>query len=424
MIKNRASLIKSFPKEKILIDLAEEALRFLQPDLLIKNQVSIEGSQLLVQGKKFDLEKYRNIYVVGAGKATYQMAKTMNELLKGKIKEGYINVPLAITKKIGTIVVNKAGHPFPDKNGLKGAKRIIEILEKADERDLVVCLISGGGSALLPTPIPPLTLEEKIDVTKKLLKSTANIDEINAVRKHLSLIKGGRMANIAFPATVLAMYISDVPYDRLDSIASGPTVIDKSTSKEVIKILDKYKIRNKKITEVVLENETPKKLDGEKVFNFIIGSNKQAIEHLSEFAKNKGYNVITLPYFMKGEAKKMPKKIINKAKPNTILIAGGETVVKIKGKGMGGRNQEMALASILNLKTEMSFLTLATDGVDGITYYPVAGALVTKKIKIPSQEIRRALANNDSFSMLKNFNCLLKTGPSGTNVGDISILKN
>lgn len=409
MIKNHKELLKKIPEARIALDLAEEALRFLQPDNLFK---------LTIKNKTFDLNKFKNIYVVGGGKATYLLAKALNELVGAKIKAGYINVPVAKTKKIGKIIVNKAGHPFPDQNGLKGSKEILKIACKAGKKDLVICLITGGGSAMMPAPIPTITLKKKIKLTRKLLKSTANINEINIVRKHLSLIKGGNLAKACAPATVIALYISDVPNDKLTTIASGPTVLDKSTVLDALKILKKYKITDK-----IKFKETPKKLDNKKIFNFIIGSNKQVLKHLKSFAEKKGYKVKILPYFLKGEAKNMPKKLLKKVEKNKILIAGGETVVKIKGKGFGGRNQELALASIPYIKGKTTLLTLATDGVDGITPFPVAGAVISSKLKVSKKETELTLKNNDSFRVLKKLNCLLKTGPSGTNVGDITIIK-
>jgi hydroxypyruvate reductase len=408
MIKNHKELLKKIPEASLALDLAEEALRFLQPDNLFK---------LAIKNKTFDFSKYNNVYVVGGGKATYLLAKALNELVGHKIKAGYINVPVAKTKKIGDIIVNKAGHPFPDQNGLKGSKEILKIARKAGKRDLVICLITGGGSAMMPAPIPSITLKKKIDLTKKLLKSTANINEINIVRKHLSLIKGGNLAKACAPATVIALYISDVPNDKLTTIASGPTVLDKSTVKDAMKILKKYKITDK-----IKFKETPKKLNNKKIFNFIIGSNKQVLEHLKSFAEKKGYKVKTLPYFLKGEAKKMPPKLLSKVEKNKVLIAGGETVVQIKGKGFGGRNQELALASIPRLKDKTVLLTLATDGVDGLTPFPVAGAVVSEKLKKEKIQISKYLKENNSFEALKKLNCLLKTGPSGTNVGDITVI--
>jgi glycerate-2-kinase len=438
MIKNKKTLLKNFPEGKIVLDLAEEALRFLQPDSLVKNQVFSKKSKdqniLKIHNKKFNLNKYKNIYVVGAGKATYKMAQSINKILNGKIKKGFINVPVAKIKKIGNIIVNKASHPLPDKNGIKGTKKIINLLKKAGKDDLVICLMSGGGSALMPAPTPPLTLNEKINLTRQLLKSSANIYEINIVRKFLSQVKGGKLAQIALPATVIALYISDVPHDDLRMIAAGPTVIDKSSPQDALQILKKYEIKNQKIREIIKKNKLPQNFGKNKVFNFIVGSNKQVLIHLKKFAKdksknkNKNLNIKILPNALKGKATKMSKKMLTSIlspnfKKNTLIIAGGETVVKVTGNGMGGRNQEFSLSSIPFLKDGIVVLSLATDGVDGITKEPVAGAIVSYKLKTlikkKDLDISKYLNKNDSYHCLKLLNCLIKTGPSGTNVGDI-----
>ncbi len=425
MIKNREQLIKNFQSGKILIDLAEEALEYLNPENLVNLSVKKKSNALYISGKKFDLKLFENIYVLGGGKATYGMAKAINKLLGNKIKNGFINVPEIITKKIGNIIVNKAFHPLPDIKGLSGAKEILKIIEKASKKDLIICLISGGGSALLPAPIPPITLKNKINLTKKLLKSGAEIHEINTIRKHISLIKGGNLAAKA-KCKIIALYISDVKNDDLNIIASGPTVLDDSTSMDALKILKKYGIKNKKIENVIQKNETPKSFPKNKIFNFIIGSNSQALNYL----KKKNKNSLIFSNFLEGEANKMPNKIIEiskKHKSNKIFIFGGETVVKVKGKGLGGRNQELALSMLNKIKENMDFITLATDGVDGITPSPVAGAIISAKVKKLCEEkgikINEYLKNNDSYSCLKMLDCLLYTGPSGTNVGDIAILK-
>lgn len=425
MIKNREQLIKNFPEACVLIDLAEKIFKYLNPENLVKLSVKKKSNILYISGKKFDLKLFENIYVIGGGKATYGMAKALNKLLGNKIKGGFINVPEAITKKIGNIIVNKASHPLPDTKGLSGTEKILKIVEKAKERDLIICLISGGGSALLPAPIPPITLKDKIDLTKKLLKSSANIHEINTIRKHISLIKGGNLAASA-KCKIIALYVSDVRNDDLNIIASGPTVLDDSTSKDALKILKKYGIKNKKIESIIEKNETPKNFPKNKVFNFIIGSNSQALTYLKQNIKNS----LIFPDFLEGEASKMPEKIIEiskKYRSTKIFIFGGETVVKVKGKGFGGRNQELALSMINKIKENMDFITLATDGVDGMTPLPVAGAIISAKVKKICEKkgikINEYLKNNDSYSCLKLLNCLLYTGPSGTNVGDIAILK-
>jgi len=417
MIKNKRQLLKDFGEAKFLVEMAEEALEFLQPENLIKNnfkKTSIPNSK-----------EIENIYVVGAGKATYKMAKAINSLFKGKIKDGVINVPVAITSKIGNIRVNKAAHPYPDENGLKGAKEILNIAKKATDKDLLICLISGGGSALMPLPAEGLSLADKTNLTKQLLASRADIHEINTVRKHISAIKGGRLAANT-KAKLIGLYISDVLGDKIESIASGPTVADKSKVEDALKILKKYNIDDEKIIEIIKNNESPKKIDKKRIQNFIIGSNRVVLKHLQSFAERQGYKVEIFIDKMKGEAKRMPAKIFKKSKPGKISIFGGETVVKIIGKGQGGRNQEMALSSAKSLPKNAVFMTLATDGVDGVTDEPIAGAIISQKtieqIKKDKINIKKYLDTNDSYNCLKKLNCLLKTGPSGTNVGDIAII--
>lgn len=407
-------MIKFQNKEKFLLSLAKEAIKFLQPDLLIRKAFS---SQI----KNIDFKRYKHIYVVGAGKATYKMAQKLNKILGKKITKGFINVPVAETKKIGKIIVNKASHPYPDKQGQKGAEEILKIAKGAKKDDLLICLISGGGSALMPLPSYPLTLQDKINLTKKLLKSKADIHEINVVRKHISQIKGGRLAKVAEKSNILGLYISDVIGDKLESIASGPTVADKSTIADALKILKKYKIADKKIIAAIKNNESPKELNTKKIHNFIIGSNREVLEHLKKTTKKK---IEILPNFLQGEATKMAKKLLSKAKKNHVTIAGGETVVEIKGNGQGGRNQELALAAIKHIEEGEYLMTLATDGVDGITKTPVAGAIIHYglKSKITNKQINEYLKNNDSYKALKKLNCLIETGPSGTNVGDIAIV--
>jgi hydroxypyruvate reductase len=418
MIKNKKQLLFLYPHTKTLLDLADEALLFLQPKNLIAQHVKLKGDKLIIDNKIFNLKKYKNIFIIGAGKATYQMAVAIDKILKKKINAGYINVPQAYTKKIGKIIVNQARHPLPNINGARGAKKILSLAEQAQREDLVICLMSGGGSALLPLPVPSLSLNEKINLTNKLLKCSANIKEINTIRKHISAIKGGRLAQAAMPATMVSLYISDVVGDNLNIIASGPTVPDTSTSKDALGILKKYKIENLRIKNIIRNNESPKKLDKNKVFNFIIGNNEQAIKHLIKIAKKKKYKVNFLTTKLQGEARIIAKQLTkkaNKMKNKTILIAGGETTVKVKGCGYGGRNQELVLAAGQYLDKHLSILSLATDGVDGITPYPVAGAVLTGK----QNNIKKYLNNNDSFTYLQKIHSLLKTGLTGTNVGDI-----
>ncbi|MFA6027909.1 MAG: DUF4147 domain-containing protein [Patescibacteria group bacterium] len=423
MIKNKKALSSRYPQARILLDLAEEALFYLQPENLIRQHVRLKNNRLIIDKKVFDLHKIENIYVLGAGKATYQMALVIDKILNKKITAGAINVPKAYTKKIGRINVTQASHPFPNEAGVAGAQAILDLANRAGNKDLVICLMSGGGSALMPLPPYNFSLQEKIELTRKLLKCSANIKEINCVRKHLSQIKGGRLGAAAMPATIVSLYISDVIGDDLNAIASGPTVPDPSTSKQAIKILKKYKISDKKLELIILENESPKFLDKKKVFNFIVGNNQQVLDHLILLAKRKKYKTKFLTATLHGEAKAVAKRLIalaEKLNRKTILIAGGETTVKIIGKGFGGRNQEFVLAASQYIGQDLTVLSLATDGVDGLTPKPVAGAILDSK-NAP-KNANKYLENNDSYTILNKIHSLLKTGLTGTNVGDIILL--
>lgn len=420
MIKNKKALSQLYPQGRILLDLAEDALKFLQPENLIQQHIKFKNNQLIIDEHSFNLKKFKRIFVLGAGKATYEMAKALQKILKNKITAGYINVPHAYTKKIGNIIVNQASHPYPNSSGVKGAKKILSIAEQAKDGDLIICLMSGGGSALLPLPAAGLTLPEKINLTSKLLKSSANIQEINTIRKHISLIKGGRLAKAAMPATMISLYISDVIGDDLSAIASGPTVKDLTTSKDACAILKKYKIKNKKLEKIIKNNESPKKLNKHKIYNFIIGNNEQVLNYLIKIAKKRKYKIKYLTNKLQGEAKKVAKELASKANAlpaKTIMFAGGETTVNVHGHGFGGRNQELILAALPYLADNVVALSLATDGVDGITPQPAAGAIISNKFTNP--EVKKYLKNNDSYSYLQKIHSLLKTGLTGTNVGDI-----
>ncbi|MBU0732293.1 DUF4147 domain-containing protein [Patescibacteria group bacterium] len=414
MIKNKQALKNDFPEAGELLDFAEIILKAIEPKKLVRENFP-------------DTSSYNNIFVVGAGKASLPMAEETYKILGKKIKAGHINVPDAYQNKIGPISVTKAGHPHPTASGVSGAKKILKICEKAQEGDLVIALISGGGSALLPLPAEGLTLKEKIKLTDDLLKCGANIKEINTIRKHASKIKGGRLAEAAMPATLIGLYISDVIGDPLDMIASGPTVADPTTSQDAARILKKYcKKRNKKLEKIVLENESPKSLPKGKVKNFIIGSNKLALEAI----KNK-CDCRVLTSELEGEAREVAKmliKEIKKMEKPALLIAGGETTVTVRGKGHGGRNQELVLAAIPKLEPGICILSLATDGVDGLTPQPMAGAVAcynSQKIcHAKGLKISEFLNKSDSYNCLKKIHGHLITGPTGTNVGDIILIKN
>ena len=352
------------------------------------------------------------------------------------------------TKDVKSIRIYEAGHPIPDENGIKATEEAISLLRNADRDTLVLCLISGGGSALLVSPLSGITLNEKQKTTELLLKSGADITELNTVRKHISNVKGGRLAEIAHPAKIITFILSDVIGDRLDVIASGPTAADDSTFSDAINVISKYKLQDKIPAGVMdlldkgragLIHDTPKADSPvfENVENIIIGSNLKALNA----AKDKAQLMMCPPEIISsdiaGEAKDVGKKLAEKAiqirtlkaqrhKGTKCLISGGETTVTVKGSGKGGRNTELALSFAGEIEgvDGITLLSAGTDGTDGPT--DAAGAIVDGKTVTRAKKLgmkpEEYLENNDSYNFLKETDSLLITGPTGTNVMDIQII--
>jgi glycerate 2-kinase len=392
---------------------------------------------------RIDAGAYRNIYVIGAGKASAAMAQAVEKVLGKRISGGLINVKYGHTARLRRVELNECGHPLPDRNGEIGAARIAEIARDAQAEDLMICLISGGASALLPLPAPPVTLAEKQATTRLLLDCGANIHEMNCVRKHISLVKGGQLARLAYPAAVLTLILSDVIGDDLDVIGSGPTVADRSTFADARAILEKYKILRKAPPAVRQRlsgesPETPK--PGDKIFarvqNVIVGSNRLAVNAAAVEARKLGYRPLVLSTFIEGETREVARvhaaiaKEIRASgrpvKPPACIISGGETTVTIRGKGLGGRNQEFALAAALDIAgmKDVTIASIGTDGTDGPT--DAAGAIATGTTVARAQaagiDPAKYLANNDSYRVFEPLNDLIKTGPTGTNVADVRII--
>jgi glycerate 2-kinase len=425
-----------------VLDSYEAALASVQPGKLIKSKLVRDGSDLKVDGLVFDLQKFSHVYVVGAGKASGEMASALEELLGKWITKGIVNVPYGNQPKTEKIVLNQASHPLPDQSGAEGAKRMLELAKQAGKDDFVICLISGGGSSLMPLPIEGLTLRDKQEVTQALLKSGADIKEVNIVRKHLSAIKGGNLAKQAQPATVLSLIISDVVGDELGSIASGPTSPDKSTFNDAFDVLKKYFLLEtapEGVKRIIEEGqrgkiaETPKPSDDifKKVHNVIIGNNQSACNAVKQFFESQ--KIKTQMLTLEGEAKKVAVTLAEKirktqtapSKP-VCFIAGGETTVKVTGKGVGGRNQELALALALQLRGLEGFVfaSLSTDGVDGPTN--AAGALIDDNTLSRAEQLglnpEKLLLDNDSYRFFSALDDLVFTGRTGTNVNDIAIM--
>jgi hydroxypyruvate reductase len=372
------------------------------------------------------------------------MAKAVEEILGDHLTSGRIIVKYGYGMPLDKTHIMEAGHPIPDEAGLEAAGSLLHTIGECGEEDLIICAFSGGGSALLPAPRPPLSLDEKQRTTRLLLESGATIDEINAIRKHLSRSKGGWLAKTAYPAALVSLLLSDVVGDRLDVIASGPTVPDGTTFEDCISIVEKYQLAEKlpKAVMTVFQQgaagsipETPKKGDEvfSKVQNLIVGNNRNALLAAQEQAISLGYNTMILSSQIEGEAREVAQVFASIGKeisqsglpiaPPACVLAGGEPTVTIRGEGKGGRNQELALACAISIDgwDRIALLSAGTDGTDGPT--DAAGAMVSG---VTCQDARQKgldpyayLASNDSYSFFESLGDLVMTGPTRTNVMDI-----
>lgn len=442
---NRAKNLARIRKDARSIFLA--GVDAVNPINAIIKYLRLRDSQLIVEDIKYDLNRFENVYVIGAGKASAAMARAVEELLGERLNSGLVNTKYGHGLPLGKIQLTESGHPLPDEAGFHGAKKIVRLLEKTGEKDLVIFLISGGGSALFPFPAEKLSLKDKTKVTKTLLEVGASIHEINAVRKHLSLVKGGRLARLAFPSTLISLILSDVIGDDLDSIASGPTVPDKSTFGDCLHILDKYHIRDR-VPQAVVEviekgargeiEESPKSGDPvfERTQNVIIGGSIQAVEAAEKKAQNLGYNSLILSTFIEGETRDVAKvhaavvkEILSSGNPvgrPACVISGGETTVTIHGKGLGGRNQEFVLAAAIDIAglKDVVVLSAGTDGTDGPT--DAAGAIADgmsiERAENMGMNADHFLQENDSYHFFQSLGDLIITGPTHTNVMDLRLV--
>lgn len=422
-------------------------VRAVDPEEAVKAHLRREGDLLILNAEEIPLKELRRIVVVGAGKASARMARAVEEIVGDRLEGGLVvvkdghGVPL---KRVGVL---EASHPVPDERGLEGAKRVVELLEGLSRHDLALCLISGGGSALLPYPVEGIGLQEKQTTTEALLASGAKIHEVNAVRKHLSKTKGGRLALYAFPARVLTLLISDVVGDDLDVIASGPTVPDRSTYEDALGVIERYGLAERVPPSVlkVLKGglrgeipETPKPGHGafERVTNVIVASNLQCLLAAAKKAEELVYNVLVLSSMIEGETREVAKvhagilKEILKSghplPPPACVISGGETTVTIRGKGKGGRNQEFALQAALEIAGWEGAVVFSagTDGTDGPT--EAAGAWADWRTVERARDLgldpEAHLYEYDSYHFFKPLGNLVITGPTGTNVMDLRIL--
>jgi len=424
-----------------------DALKAADPFVGIKKVLRIDNNDIVIDGERYSAGDYSEVYVVGGGKASARMGQAVEDVLGGRISGGWINTKEGHSVSLENITVHECGHPVPDERGIYGARKILNILSGADERSLIICLLSGGGSALMPAPADGITLKEKQEVTSILLKAGASINELNALRKHLSQLKGGGMARAAYPARLHALILSDVIGDPLDVISSGPTVGDSSNFTDCIDICERYKIMEslpKNVRERFrkgAEGSIPDTAEESEPYfttvkNTLIGNNRMSVEAARQSAEEKGFNTIVLTTTLEGEASEVgnvfasvASEIVASGNPVAMpacVISGGETTVTVRGNGKGGRNQEMALtvAQRLSGVDGYVFLSGGTDGTDGPT--DAAGGIVdgetVKRGEEKGLDCYSYLENNDSYHYLSAVDGFVMTGPTGTNVMDVQIL--
>ena len=429
----------------LLVNMLRQALASAHAGRALRRSLRKDGDHLVIGRRRYDLRDYERIVVVGAGKAAAAMARAIEPILGRHLDDSVVVVKYGHGLPTTRIAVVEAGHPLPDRAGLAAARRIMKLVTGLTARDLLIVLLSGGASSLVPAPVSGVTLGDKQRVTKQLLRCGAGIAEVNTVRKHLSKLKGGRLAALS-DARIVTIILSDVIGDQLSAIGSGPTANDPTTYGDAIQCLRRYGLWSSAPRSVRRHlirgadgwlTETPK--PGARLFrriqHEIIGNNATALAALIATARAAGWRTLLLPPFTKDareagtEMGALAKRILMRRRPlprRCCVMAGGETTVTVTGSGKGGRAQEFALAAakaVAGLRG-VYVAAVATDGTDGPT--DVAGALVSgetwNRAKAMGLDLDAALSRNDSYRALKRLNCHITTGPTGTNVNDLYLV--
>ena len=432
-------------RKAVLYSIFDAGVRAVAPDAALMRHVCLEDGQLLVDGQSWKLPRRGRLLVLGAGKGVAPMGAAVEELLGDRIHSGLLVVKYGHGLPLRQITQVEAAHPVPDAAGAAATRALLELAAGAAADDLVLCLLTGGASALTPAPVSGVTLEDMQQVTELLLRSGATITELNAVRKHLSRFSGGQLARTAAPAGVVSVIVSDVVGDALDVIASGPTAPDVSTFADCMDILARYGLglamppavlHHLRQGQLHQEAETPKPGDAlfRHVQNTLVATNRQALDAAAEQARSHGFRPVILTDRMVGEAREQAALLVTQARQMAAelaadaqpvcLLAGGETTVTLRGRGRGGRNQEMALAASLALQDcpHICALFAGTDGTDGPTDAAGGCAWAGNLAVAGLEQARRALEENDSYAILHHCGALLRTGPTRTNVMDLAIL--
>ena len=410
-------------KKKDCLEILESGLQAANPANIISNYVT--PNEIKIDGKIFNIKKYSNIHTIAFGKAGDSMTRAINSIIS--IKSGIIVIPKGAKAKIKSkkFQIFNSSHPKPDKTSVKAAKEVMKFVNNKKSNELIIFLVSGGGSSLLAMP-DEITLSDKVHVTDLLLKSGATIQEFNCIRKHLSKIKGGKLVE-NMKCDGIGLVMSDVENDDLSSIASGTTYMDDTTYQDAMDIIEKYRLKTRIPIEVLqilgngLHNQKTETPKTSKIENYIIANNNNCLKAMEETAESKGYKVIKMQIF--GEIKYAVKKILENIseEENTCLILGGEPTVRVSGKGLGGRNQELVLRLLKNTQKlkKITIASMGTDGIDGNSNF--AGA-ITENIKVDLNIMKEFLKNNDSARFFQKQKANIKTDFTHMNLMDIGII--
>lgn len=420
-IKNFPDLAKNEFRKKAL-EIVEAGLASIDTRKIIKENVRIENDELVIRKERLFLKDLKRIFVVGIGKCSLEAAAALEENLKDRI-DGGIVVDVRDGTSLRKINFYQGDHPFPSEKNVEAAKQIIELLDKAEKNDLVIMIVSGGGSTLLCQP-RNFTPRQESKVVKCLFGAGATIQEINTVRKHLSLARGGNLAKYAYPARVISLIFSDVPGNDPEIIASGPTVKDTTTKKDAEKIMEKYKLESECGLNRDALMETPKdEKYFEKVDNIILVSNKIALEAMAQKAKESGWNPKIITDRLSGEAENAGRdmvKNLDAAEPKEIFFYGGETTVTVAGLGKGGRNLTLALSALRFMKKDEMIIAVASDGYDNTDFAgAVCDAITKEKAEKMKLDAEKHLKENDSYRFFEQTGDYILTGYTGSNVSDL-----
>lgn len=418
-IKNTDTL-GTTPQRKVALDLLEQAFTSIQPKNVLEHSFIRRGNVLKVSSQEINLDAYKRVFIIGFGKGAAGISQIVEQKVEDKVSDGYVID--TVEQKFSKIHFTLGTHPLPSQQNIDFTRMVLEKITNLQKDDLVLIVICGGGSAMFEAPFA-LELPRLKEIFDKMLKSGANISEMNVIRKHLSKVKGGGLAKHLYPAKVVSMIFSDVPGNDLSTIASGPTVKNTKTMDDAMAILKKYEIEDI-ASDMSIFTESPQEdRYFEQVSNIIMLSNKTALEAMENRAKTLGYKTSIYSDTVQGDAKEVGKMLLEQAKPGEIMFAAGETTIKVKGSGKGGRNQTLVVSSLSAIDESTILVSVDSDGTD---FYHFAGALgdtqTREKAKKLGLDAQTFLANDDSFTFLDKVGDGIFTDKLESNVADVYIV--